>query len=52
MDTQLPIIGMTGLIEQAGVKELEALHVSELLIKPFTGAKLLAVLHKILAQSD
>ncbi len=52
LDTQLPILGMTGLAEQADMKGMEDLHLPKLLIKPFTGAKLLAVLHATLAKRD
>jgi PAS domain S-box-containing protein len=42
---QLPILGMTGLGEQTGVKGLADLHLPVLLTKPFAGSELLAALH-------
>jgi len=46
MDARLPIIGMTGLIEQGGIKGLMGL-----LPKPFTSVELLAALSQALARS-
>ena len=51
LDPQLPILGMTGLAERAGVKGLADLPLPVLLIKPFDGATLLLALSQALARS-
>lgn len=50
LDARLPILGMTGLAERVDVKGIEGLRLPELLIKPFTGVKLLATLHDMLSR--
>jgi PAS domain S-box-containing protein len=50
LDARLPILGMTGLAERAGVKGLEALNLPAVLNKPFAGVDLLAALHEALAK--
>jgi PAS domain S-box-containing protein len=52
LDARLPILGMTGLDDRAGVKGLADLHLPELLIKPFAGVKLLTTLRETLAKPD
>jgi CheY-like chemotaxis protein len=47
-DPRLPILGMSGLGEQAGAKGLEGLNPPELLAKPFTVESLLAAVHRTL----
>jgi len=49
LEPQLPVLGMTGLGEQAGIKGLESLNLPALLIKPFAGAELLTALHELVA---
>ena len=41
----LPILGMTGLTERTGVKDLEHLSLAALLAKPFSGDELLRTVH-------
>ena len=41
----LPILGMTGLTERTGVKDLEHLPLAALLAKPFSGDELLRTVH-------
>jgi PAS domain S-box-containing protein len=47
-DPRLPILGMSGLGEQAGAKGLEGLDPPELLAKPFTVEALLTAVHRTL----
>ena len=49
LEPKLPILGMTGLAERAGVKGMKNLDLQVLLTKPFTGANLLEALHQALA---
>ena len=51
LDGRLPILGMTGLAEQADMKGLADLPLQVLLTKPFTVVKVLAVLSQALAWS-
>jgi hypothetical protein len=52
LDARLPILGMTGLGERAGVKGLEALKLPVVLDKPFTMVNLLAAMSQTLAGPD
>ena len=47
-DPRLPILGMSGLGEQAGAKGLEGLDMPEVLAKPFTVEALLVAVHRTL----
>jgi CheY-like chemotaxis protein len=49
LESRLPILGMTGLAERAGVKGLESLDLAVVLIKPFAASELLDALHRALA---
>ena len=51
LDPRLPILGMTGLAERAGVKGLEALNLPVVLNKPYAGVDLLAAISQVLAGS-
>ena len=48
LDTRLPILGMTGLVERGAFKGLEGLDSVPLLAKPFEVEKLLVALHQTL----
>jgi CheY-like chemotaxis protein len=48
LDTRLPILGMTGLVERGAFKGLEGLDSVPLLAKPFEVEKLLVLLHQTL----
>ena len=48
-EPQLPILGMTGVGEQADIKGLKGLGLPELLTKPFTSTLLLDTLYQTLA---
>ncbi len=52
LDARLPILGMTGLIEQVAFKGLEGLDAVPLLAKPFEAEKLLVALHQTLAAAN
>ncbi len=52
LEARLPILGMTGLADQAGGNGPADPGLPTLLIKPFTGAKLLGALRETLAQTD
>jgi PAS domain S-box-containing protein len=52
MDARLPILGMTGLIEQGTFKGLEGLDSVPLLAKPFDVEKLLGILHQTLTTGN
>ena len=51
LDSRVPILGMTGLAERTSVKGLADVHLPVLLIKPFTGVRLLTELNLALAES-
>jgi PAS domain S-box-containing protein len=51
LDVRLPVIGMTGLSERAGMKGMDALKLPVVLTKPFSGPKLLAALNQALGRS-
>jgi PAS domain S-box-containing protein len=51
MESRLPVLGMTGLGERAGIKGLESLNLPALLIKPFGAVELLTALHELTASA-
>jgi PAS domain S-box-containing protein len=51
LDAQLPLLGMTGLLERTGVKGLDTLKLSALLTKPFAAKNLIAAMSQALAKS-
>jgi nitrogen-specific signal transduction histidine kinase len=52
IDPCLRIIGITGLPEQSSIEGLDTLDLSTLLVKPFTGEKLLRTLNEVLMRAS